>query len=1036
MLKIRHMLLCLLLLVVSAANAQTKTISGLVTSENDGEPIPGVSILLVGQGSGTVTDIEGNYTISVPNNDATLRFTFIGMETKDVVVGNATTLNIELADGALQMDEVVVTAMGISREKKSIGYASQSVSGEDIAASATINPMNALQGKVAGLDIATAPGPGATQNVIIRGASSLSSNQPLYDFGSGINALNSDDIENMTVLKGAAATALYGSRAANGVILITTKTGKNTNGKMKIAYNGSVSINRVGRIAKRQSTFGQGWSGNYALDENGNWGPKYDDQDRTWGYAVDGSQMVKPYSFVEDRIRDFYDLGLSYKNSISGSGGNEKTNYFISLSQNSVDGVIPEDNDTYDRYTIAVKGKHTYNKLTISSNFNYSNEKTKAVPSGQGSSVFQSLWEVPESYSLVDMKNYKDTYYDLDTYFTPYGVNPYYALNENSAKQSKNKFFGKFQLDYQILDNLNATYRFGGDFESSVAEMMIAKTSIPESAPSYNENKLNAGSYEMNSRKRYEYNHDFLVNYDKELSSTFNLNALVGLNVNERGYNRIYGETSALDLAGFYDFSNGTTTSEAKQYEEQRRLVGLFANAELSYDKFLFLNLSARNDWSSTLPEENNSFFYSGATVSFLITELLEKQGAKPDAIDFAKVRVAYGQTGNDASPYKVDPYFQKGYVNNPGYPNVDDLELPINGVNAWTVSNTLGSPDLKPEITTEFEVGLEANFFNNRLGFDVSYYDRYTEGLIQYRPLDPSSGYTSITSNLGDISNKGIEVLLTGSPIRTKDFDWNMGVTFAKNNNLVEKLPEGEVSIDGYGGMTIVAVEGKELGLFKTTVAEKVMIDGEEHTVVDGNGMVVGSSEVKVTDKSIQEKFSLGFTNSFSYKAFTLSGTLDLHYGGYIYSRQKNYMAWTGSGYETTFNDRNTFIVPNSVIDNGDGTYSENTTPVSSGSFHTFYSDYGAFDAEENNIIDRSYLKLRDVRLSYKLPKTLTSRLKMQSITASVVAGNILIWTPSENVYIDPETTSFGNDIGAKFGEFGANPTNQVYTFNLSLTF
>lgn len=1059
MLRFRHVMLCLLLAVVSLANAQSKKVTGQVTSEGDGEPIPGVTIMEKGaSGNGTVTDLDGQYEINISKDDAILIYSFIGMETVEVSAAGKNKITIKLSSGAIAMDELVITAMGVSRDKKSIGYASQSVGGKEIASAAVVNPMNALQGKVAGVDIATAPGPGATQNVMIRGASSLSNNQPLYvidgvpitnsqnssgsglnnnvDFGSGINAINPDDIANMTILKGAAATALYGSRAANGVIMITSKAGKNTNGKMKISYDGSISVSKIGRTPLRQSTYGQGWSGDYALDENGNWGPEYDNQNRPWGYVVDNSQQVKPYSFVENRIEDFYDLGVNYKNAISAYGGNENTNYFLSFSQNSVDGVNPGDVDTYDRYTISTRGSHKYKKLTLSSSVNYSNEKTKAVPSGQGTTVFRSLWEIPENYSLVDMEDYNSKFNNLNNYFTPYGVNPYFSLNENSASQVKHKVYGKAQADYAILDNLKATYRFGGDYETSTFETKIAQISIPESAPSYNETKTTPGSYEIQMRSRYEINNDFLLDYNQSLGSKIDLTALAGININQRGYNRLAGEVSALDVPGFYNLTNGTATATASQTSWKRRLIGALASVELSYNKYFFLNLSARNDWSSTLPSENNSFFYSGATGSLLISEVLDQAGSKPNFLDYAKVRVAYGTTGNDAAPYKIYPYYEAGYINNPGYPDVDDLTLPMNGINAWTTSNTLGSPTLKPEITGEFEVGFEANFFEDRIGFDFSYYNRLTEGLITSRPLDPSSGFTSITTNLGDIRNKGIEVLVHGSPVRTEDFQWDMSVNYSQNNNLVESLPGGTVSIGGFGGTDIVAIEGEEMGLFRTTIKQTVMIDGQEHVVVDGTGMLKESTDAEIIkDKSVNEKFKMGMTNVFTYKSISLAATLDFRYGGYMYSYQKDYMQWTGSGYETTSNDRQPFIIPNSVVDNGDGTYSENTTPVASTDLHTFYSD-GAFESQEDFLLDKSYLKLRNISLSYQLPRSFAQRLKLSSIRTSIVASNILLWTPSSNNYIDPETTSFGNDMAAKFGEYGANPTTQTYSFSLSLSF
>jgi TonB-linked SusC/RagA family outer membrane protein len=1054
--KIALMLLGIALFGVLVAEAQVKSITGTVISSDDDMGIPGVSVSVKGTTIGTVTNLDGVYQLEVPSDAATLIFSFVGMKTQEAPITGSTVNAVMVAD-LVGIDEVVVTAMGVSRQKKSIGYASTSVGGDEISEAKVVNPMNALQGKVAGVDISSAPGPGATQNVIIRGASSFGSNQPLYvidgvpitnsqvttgsalnnnvDFGSGLNAVNPDDIQNMTVLKGAAATALYGSRAANGVILITTKSGTNTGGQMKISYDGSVSMLRVGRIPERQDEFGQGWSGHHALDENGNWGPRYDGSDRVWGYVIDNSQQIKPYSFVESRIRDFYDFGLSHKNSVSASGGNENTTYFMSFSHNNVDGVMPEDVDTYKRSTLSTKGSHKWGKINLTSSVNYSNEKTKAVPSGQGSSVFRSLWEIPEDYSIVDLKDYKSKFNNLNNYFTPYGVNPYFSLFENGSEQVRHKVYGKVQADINITNELLLTYRFGADLESTNTEAWQAKIDIPTDAPSYNDQKNQPGNYSVNKRTRYETNHDAFLNYTKDLSEKLNLNALVGINFNQRGYTRVGGEVLALDVPGYYNLTNGLADPIASQYKMERRLFGAFGNVELGYNDYLYVTLTARNDWSSTLPAGENSYFYPGATASLVLSEMAKKMDMELGVIDFAKARVAYGWTGNDAAPYVIYPVFEKGYVGNPGYPNVDDLELPLNSINSWMISNQLGSPNLAPEITKEFEVGLEMNFFKNRIGFDFSYYNRLTDGLISNQPLDPTSGYTSIVSNIGDVRNKGIEALFFVSPVRTEDFEWKMSFNYSKNKNKVETLAEGEIFLGGFGGAGIVAIEGKEMGLFKTQVTQTVTIDGVEHIVVDGNGMPVATAdEVVLEDKSVNEKFRAGFTNDFSYKNWSLAATFDLRYGGYIYSYQKDYMGWTGSGPETVYNNRQPFVIPNSVrLVNGE--YVENDIPVASTDLHTFYSA-GGFEQTDNFFIDRSYLKLRDIVLAYELPAGFAKRLGVAKIRASVVASNILLWTPKENQYIDPETTTFGNDISAKFGEFGANPTNQSYTFGLSIMF
>ncbi|HBX19556.1 MAG TPA: SusC/RagA family TonB-linked outer membrane protein [Porphyromonadaceae bacterium] len=1052
--------LTVFLIGIGMATAQTR-VRGTVVDEA-GHPIIGATVLIKGTSQGTSTDADGHFALSAPI-DATLVVSFIGYDSQEVAVRE--TVNVVLIENAEELEEIVVTAMGIAREKKALGYAATSIKGNEISQAQTVNPMNALAGKVAGIDISAAPGPGATQNVLIRGASSFGNNQPLYivdgvpitnsqnrageslstpqgsdlnsqvDFGSGINALNPDDIADMTILKGAAATALYGSRAANGVIMITTKSGSNTEGKIKISYDGSISLSQVGRLPLEQTQFGQGWSGDRALDENGNWGAPYDGELRGWGNIIDGVQLVKPYEYIQNRVRDFYTTGVNYSNALSFSGGTAKTDYYLSLSQNRVDGVIPTDQDSYTRYTISTRGTHRTDKVTISSSVNFSTEKTKSVASGQGTSMHRSLYEIPNDIPIVDLKDYHNKWYNLDNYFTPYGVNPYYILNENGAVQDKNKIFGKFQVDYNLLNNLKFTYRFGGDYEVSTAETHEAIIAFTPDSYNDGSSTANPGSYQEMKRERIQMNHDVMATYNGNIGDDFSLNVIGGFNANERSYNWLSGSITSIDVPGFYNLTNSRSPSVSEQYRQKRRLVGIYANADIGFRDYAYLTLTARNDWSSTLPQENNSFFYPGATFSFLLTDYLKTLDINPAKVDFLKLRVAYGQTGNDADLYYIYNRFTQAVSDNPGYPSVEDLKFPLNGVNGYSVANRLGNPDLKPEITSEFEVGAEARFFDNRLGFDFSYYNRLTKGLIEVLPKDPSSGFTSQISNLGDVRNQGIELAIDITPVRTKDFSWTVLWNYTVNKNNVERLDINEVSLAGFGGAGIYAVEGKPIGQFKIARVKKTVIDDKEYTIVDGTGMPQATANEEFIGKDVNEKFRMGFTNTFTWKGLSLAGTFDYRYGGYLFSQTKDYMHWTGSSPESVLNDRLPFLVPNSVVDNGDGTFSENTAPVNPTALHTFYSN-GGFEGAEYAVISRSYLKLRNVSLAYALPRSICERLNVNSVRLSLNANNILLWTPDENPYIDPETTTFGNNIGAKFGEFNGNPTNQYYTFGVALDF
>lgn len=1065
MMKRVMLILSCLFISIGFITAQTTRVTGVVV-DNAGEPVISASVVVKGTTIGVSTDLDGKFSINVPDGRNTLVFTLIGMKTVEAKVSE--NMRVVMENDEHVLGDVVVTALGIARDKKTLGYSVSSIQGDDISNSKVLNPMSALQGKVSGVEISSSGTPGGTQNVTIRGFNSFGNNQPLYvvdgipltnkqnqsgsvtggvntlnsqaDFGSGINALNPNDIESITVLKGSAASALYGSRAAQGVIMITTKSGKDTNGKLKIEYNGGLTIQQIGRLPEEQTMFGQGWSGDRALDENGSWGARFDGKDRVWGNIVDSSQKSKPYVYLKNRIRDFYDLGFGYENSLSLSGGTAQTLYHLSVSQNNLDGPIPTNTDSYNRFTIASNASHKANKLLISSSFNVSVEKNRVSATGQDNSVYRSLNEIATDISIVDLKDYNNKFNNLDNYFTPYGLNPYFVLSAKEAVQKKYKFFGKVQLDYDLLSNLKLTYRFGGDYETATADMHTdAVVFTPGSINAIRKGPSNPGSYSQDKRDYLQTNHDYFATFNERFSD-FSMNVIAGGNANEQKMTRLYGSISSIDVPGFYHLSNTLTPAISEQRSDRYRILGAYVNADFGYQDYLYLTLTARNDWSSALPKKNNSFFYPAAMLSFIVTDYMKEKNINTGVLDFAKVRMSYGRTGKDTDAYWVYSRFVAGTATNPGYPNVDDLKFPLGGVNAYTISNIAGNPNLKPELTDEFEIGLESSFFNQRVGLEFSYYNKLTKGLIATLPMDPLTGYTSQRANLGDVRNKGVELSLSLVPVKTRDFQWDIIYNFTKNNNKVEKLDVPEVNLGGFGGLGIYAVEGKPLGQFKSQMAMTVNIDGVDHTVVDGAGNPQPTAEDVYLNKDINEKYRMGLTNTFTWKGISLSATLDYRYGGHIFSYTKDYMQWVGSGPETAYNDRNPFIVPNSVVQsgtdaNGAPVYVENTTPVSPTAFHTFYSN-GGFQYTDHAVIDRSYLKLRNVSLAYQLPKKICEKLRVSSLRLSASASNILLWTPKENMYIDPEITTWGSDISSKVGEFASTPPYQSYVFGLQLSF
>ncbi|MFV0588026.1 SusC/RagA family TonB-linked outer membrane protein [Bacteroides reticulotermitis] len=993
-----------------------------------------------------------------------MQISYIGMHSQEVAI--KPNLKITLKPDAQTLDEVVVTAMGIKRSEKALGYAATSIGGDKITESRTSDVMSSLAGKIAGVQVSsTSSDPGASNSVVIRGVSSLSgSNQPLYvvdgvplnnstvystdglnsgyDFGNGANAVNPDDVENMTILKGAAATALYGSRAANGVVMITTKSGKRGKG-IGIEYNGGVQWSTVSRLPEFQNEFGMGWNGNHTELENGSWGPRFDGSMQLWGNVYNNSQKLKPYKAMPDNIKDFFDTGVRYSNSLSFNGATDKSDYFVSFSQISDDGMLPTDADSYDKYTFSARGSHKTGNLTFSSALNYAYQKNKFATTGQGLSMLNSLYQSPRDVSIIGLEDQSDPFNTPGYYYTPYGVtNPYYILNNYMNEYEAERFYGKFQLDYDFLKYFKFTYRMGLDTTTGQRD-----TGIPNLYDLFYEGTANGvgqgssspfngktGEYTERISRRREINQDIMVSFAMPVSD-FNLNALVGFNGNER--RESYQETSVNDLTipTWFNLKNSASTPTVNQYSELRRLMGVFGQFEGSWKNMLYLTVTARNDWSSTLPKANRSFFYPGITGSFIVSELLSPE--LKEIISFAKVRASWGKTGNDADVYMVNPVYGKASSRIPfGY-----LTFPLGGVNAYSAGNILGSSTLSPEMTSEAEVGLNMAFFGNRLSFDASYYNRNTDKQIFSLSMDPSSGYTAQNMNLGKIRNRGIELLVTGTPIRTKDFSWELTWNFTKNWSKVMSLPAelgGISAIYGLnGGTSMYAITGMPVGVFKAEVAER---DPQGNVVVNSEtGLPVADSNFAISG-DMNNRYQMGISTTLKYKGVSLAVDFDIRQGGVMYSRTKDINYFTGNAIQTTYNDRNAFIVPNSVnkivdANNNVLKYVENTTPISSSNVYKYWGD-GGTEMGSAFLVDKSYVKLRSIVLGWDLPKSWISKTPFSAVKVSAYGNNLFIWTPSSNTFIDPETTSFGNDLEGNFGEYTSNPSSRRFGFNLMVKF
>ncbi|MFY0644791.1 MAG: SusC/RagA family TonB-linked outer membrane protein [Bacteroidia bacterium] len=1050
---------CALLCLGLITEAQTRTVTGTVLDDN-GQGVIGAMVKEKGTTNGAYTGANGAFTINLTSAEPVLVITSFGLKEKEVVVGTSTTITVKMAPSDETIGEVVVTAQNIKKSSRSLGYSVTSVSDVALTEGGDRSVLNSIQGKVAGVDINVAStDPGASTRVVIRGLQSLTGgNQPLivvdgvpltnsslgsnnlsgaFDFGNGLNAINPEDIASMDILKGSNATALYGSRAANGVIMITTKKGNEgvaTKSKgIGVAYSGNTTFFDVLRMPEFQNKFGQGWDGNHWLDENGSWGPIMDDRDRVFGRVVDNSQLLKPFSPLENNVREFFETGMSVKNHVAINGGNADRNFYASFSNVNHDGIYPDGTDgkpidVYNRNTIALRAMQRFGKVRVSGTMNFADTRTGFVPTGQGQEgIYNNLMQLPRDMSVLDMQDYTAKYYNVEDYFTAYGVtNPYFILNSNQNDYKGTKFYGGLETTIDILDNLSATYRFGYDIENHNTHVHRAIL-LPEGVNAGSVDDPGFVSEQMNNRTQF--NHDFLLSWNKSLSSLINLDVTGGLNMNQRGTNSLFMSVNGIDIGGFYNVSNSGATPNISETETLRRLVGAFGIASVSYKNYLFLNVSARNDWSSTLPEENRAFFYPAANVSYVFTDAI---AGIPEILNYGKLRVGYGHSGNDASPYVISQvYTQAG-----NYMPWRTFNYPLaSGINSFEMGNRVANPSLTPEITKELEIGADLKFWDNRIIVDFTYYNRTTENQILQVSLAPSSGWTYYFANPAQITNQGIEAVLSYRILRNEDgLNWMISGNFTRNRNNVDQLDPSieELALGGLSTTAFVAVAGQPIGIFKGEVPE-TNPDNPDQIVVDANGVPVAATDKEYYGNA-QNNYILGISNSLSWKGLSLGFTFDTRQGGLMFSRTADINFFTGNSVKTTLNDRKPFVVPNSVqkIDNGDGTFSyvENTIPVDPAHMDDYHR---ASALDRQNVIDKSFTKLREVVLSYRLPQNITDKTPFAGVTVSLIGRNLFLWTPVDNQFVDPEVTSWSTStIESSFGEFSANPTTRSYGFAL----
>lgn len=1056
--------------------AQTKIITGTVTSSVEGEgAIPGVTVQVKGTTIGTITDANGKYSLSVPQNAAILVFSYIGMKSQEIAIGGGSEINVAMESDILGLDEVVVTALGISREKKSLGYSVQEVAGDNITKTKETNFVNSLSGKISGVQIKQSNTIGGSANILIRGFKSLmNNNQALfvidgvpidnsitntvsqtdgdggYDYGNAASDINPDDIESMSVLKGAAATALYGSRAANGVIMITTKKGTIRKG-IGVTVNAGVLFSRIDKktLPKIQKEYGGGYGAYYEDPTGYFWYSDLDgdgtedlivptSEDASWGAKFDPGLMVidwvgleptdtknylkkVPWVAGKHDLSDFFETGIKQNYNIAFDGGNDKGTFRFSYTNLGEKGIMPNSKMQKNSFNFAGSYNLT-SKLSVESNVTYINDVNKGRY-GTGydaGNPMQSLGQWFQSnVDINDLKTYVETpagkqrtwnyaYYD-DIEIPIFHNNIYWTRNKNYQNDGRDRVFGYTTLKYKLAPWLSLEGRAAMDTYSEFQEERIAVYSNQTS------------QYQKYLRNFTESNIDFMARFSKAFDN-FSINGLLGINRRRTTIKSTNVSTvGGLHVPNLYNLWNSRSPIQPTEFERLSGVNSVYGSVSLGYKNLIYLDLTGRNDISSTLPKDNRSYFYPSVSTSFIISELPGIKGS--DVFSFMKLRLNYAEVGNDAPVYSLlSTYVQEANWNTQGN---------------FRVSTILNNPNLKPERTKSLEAGLETKFFNNRFGIDLSVYKTNSIDQIMPVSISPASGYAQRFVNSGEIENKGIELAISATVIKTNDFSWDLQANWFKNKNKVLSLYEGVDNIllsSAWDISTNIAV-GHPYGMLRGY--DFVYTNGKRTVGADGY-YLYGENSDDIIGATLPD-WNAGITTVFNYKGFSLSGLVDISKGGNLYSVDMKYGLATGLFEETAGLNAKGNPKRDPVEDGGGMLYEDAVNE--DGSPNSTYIWAGDWDSgwlydylpTAYHVYDASYVKLREVSFGYTLPSRLLSKTPIARINISIVGRNL--WLIHKNMpYYDPEASlSAGNIQGIADGAY---PSTRTLGFNLSIGF
>jgi TonB-linked SusC/RagA family outer membrane protein len=1082
--------------------AQTVVITGTITSSIEGEgPIPGVSVSVKGTTVGAITGVDGKYSLTAPESATTLVFSYIGMKKIEVPIAGRNVIDAVMESDLLGLDEVVVTALGISREKKAIGYSVQDLGGDQIEKSKQSNIVNAFQGKLSGVQITNSDGGVASGvRVLIRGVNSLSAsgnNQPLFivdgvpvnnsttdvgayggrDYGNAASDINPSDVENISVLKGASAAALYGSRAVNGVILITTKSGKTQRGKtgLGVTFEENVMWENPLVIPKYQNLYGQGSAddanaGEYSFEYvDGAYGGVNDGVDESWGPRLDGrliTQFDSPYNpetgvrtptpwiAHPDNVKSFFETGMKTTTSLAVAGANAGGNFRLSLTNQKIKGILP--NTDLTKNNIALRGDlKVTDKITVGGGATYISNKSDNISENgyNGGNPMQSLsqWFGRQ----VNMQSLKDNWDTIDpvtnlpySWNHSYHNNPYWNLNNNTNSRNRDRMMGNVNMNWIFTDWLSFRATAGTDFYVEDIVERVAQGDVGIGYP--------LGYFRSYSNRRQEINANAALVASKSFGDIA-LNGSLGTEYNH--YNSQYRETivDQLIIPDLYAVSNAAVAARTNATETHTELQSVFGTANIAYKNFVFLDLTGRNDWSSTLPVDNNSYFYPSASLSFIVTDAF---GIKSDVLSFAKVRASYAEVGGTADAYALQ-----------GIYNADQ---PFNGNPSLRYTNTIPPLGLKPQRKQSKEVGLELKFLQNRISFDGAYYKENTVNQIMNIAVSNTTGFDTKTINAGNLQNSGVELQVMFTPVQTSDFSWDVSLNWSKNKNKVVELYEDMKYLNLYNlswGGYVYAFPGKDYGtIFGYAIvrehatpvyydAAKTQLAYYEYSgrpIVSTSGRYIRSGQRTPLGNIYPDWFG-GVTNSFTYKNFNLSLLIDFKKGGDIFSVTHMFGEYTGILENTAATNANGKNVRDALADGGgvlipdavygkvntDGTIAfldasgaASTTPVPNATYVAANTwGYDFYGKTELSTFDGSFAKLREVSAGYSFNNVgFLKKAGIQDVNFSLVGRNL--WIIHKNIPdLDPEiSSSAGNtSVGA---ETNAIPSTRSYGFNIKITF